>query len=95
MITRFQYKSNSSLHNLLDILVGTTLWIATQSGMRPDYRTHREMRKALKKVLRKNLMASERLESAERFQNSGVSETRSFTKMKCIKMKSLRRITIT
>ena len=62
MITRFQYGSNSSLNQLLDDLLGTTLSVGSRRGMLPDYATVREMRAALRNLLRKNLIESESLD---------------------------------
>ncbi len=62
MITIFQYGCDSSLNQLLDDLLGTTLSVGSHRGMLPDYATVREMRGALRKFLRKNLIESESLD---------------------------------
>jgi len=52
---KFQYESRVSLNNLLDKLLGTTLQVGSNHGLRPDHATLKEMRRGLKKALVNNL----------------------------------------
>ena len=49
-----QYESQLSLNGLLDKLLGTTLHVGADHGLRPDYTTLKAMRRGLKKILINN-----------------------------------------